>query len=222
MSEERKDPAGEPEAAFFDAERPPDGAPPVAPPAPTSAPPRRRWGAPLLRRSPVFSFVILAVAAWLLGSFWPDVAYFFSAREPIDLGGPGAYHLDRAQENRLVQARGDLVDAVAVRDARSGAERTVGRLAGTNLLVDRPGRGGPPVFEGRLLPVAARDPYGEAARLIADRGVSLGEGWRVLRDGDRPRRGWLPVLGAAMLAALIVLNAWSLLRNAVTRREASR
>jgi hypothetical protein len=210
MSEEPKGPPGEPEESFFQG----DAAPPLPPP------PRRR--SPLLRRSPVLSILVLGLSAWLLSSLWPDVAYFFSPRDPIDLGGPGAYRLEAARENRLVQVRGELTDVVAVREARGGAERTVGRLAGTNLLVDRPGRGGPPVFEGRLLPAGAQDPYAEVASLIAARGAPLGDRWRVLRDGDRPRRAGLPVLGAALLVALVALNAWALLRNVAGRREDAR
>jgi hypothetical protein len=218
MSEERKGgPAGEPEAAFFQDGAAPGGAAPPPPP-----PPRARWSAPLLRRSPLFSVLVLGLCAWLLGSLWPDVAFYFSPREPIDLGGPGAYRLEAARENRLVQVRGELVDAVPVREARTGVERTVGRLAGTNLLVDRPGRGGPPLYEGRLLSAASREPYGEVARLVAARGAPLGDGWRVLRDGERPRRRLLPVLGAALVAALIALNVRALLGAAFTRREASR
>jgi hypothetical protein len=216
MTDEQKGPAnrpGEPEAAFFARE---------APAPPPRRPPRARWSAPVLARSPLLAVVVLGLSAWLFGAFWPDVTYFFSPRAPIDLGGPGAYRLGEARENRLVQVRGELVDAVPVLEGKSGAERTVGRVAGTNLLVDRPGRGGPPVFEGRLLPAAARDPYAEAARLVAARGAPLGEGWRVLRDGDRPRRGGLAVVGAALLGALMALNAWSILRAVLTRSEGSR
>ncbi len=90
---------------------------------------------------------------------------------------------------------------VSVAEGRSGATRTVGRLAGTNLLVDRPGRGGPPVFEGRLLPRSALDAYGEVAAPAGRAGrIAPGAGWQVLRDGEQPRQQWLAVLGAALLA----------------------
>jgi len=176
----------------------------------SARPPRRE--SPLLARSPVFAVLVAAIAGWLLVTLWPDLSYFASSRVPVDLGGPGAYRLDAARPNRLVQIRGELVDTVAVAEGRTGAARTVGRLAGTNLLVDRPGRAGPPVFEGRLLPAQRRDEYGQVARILRERGVSLGDAWQVLRDGERPRRQWLSVAGAALLVALLGLNLRALFR----------
>jgi hypothetical protein len=176
-------------------------------------PPRRRRESPLLARSPTFAVLALGVASWLLWSLFPDVSYFFSSREPIDLGGPGAYRLERARENRLVQVRGELVQAVPVTAGRSGAPRTVGRLAGTSLVVDRPGHAGPPVFEGRLLPARARGDYADAVAALRQRGAPLGEGWLVLRDGERPRKKWLPVAGWAILALLAAVNLRALLRH---------
>jgi hypothetical protein len=176
-------------------------------------PSRRRLGASLLARNPIVAVVALALCAWLLVDLWPDVAYFGSSREPIDLGGPGAYHLDRAVENRLVQVRGEIAEAVPVTEARSGAPRTVGRLGGTSLVVDRPGRGGPPVYEGRLLAARARGDYGEAVEVLRRRGARLDERWLVLRDGDRPGGRWPAALGAALLALLVVVNLRALVKN---------
>ncbi len=191
------------EDAFFDGETPP--------------PPRaRRRESPLLARNPAFAILALAVASWLLWDLFPDVSFFFSSRRPIDLGGPGAYCLERARENRLAQVRGELVEAVPVTEARSGAARTVGRLAGTSLVVDRPGRGGPPVFEGRLLPARARADYAEAVAAMRARGAPLGDAWMVLRDGERPRKRWLSVAGSAILLLLALVNVRALLRHLVT------
>jgi hypothetical protein len=183
------------------------GAPP-APPAPT-----RRRESPLLARSPAFAVLALAVSGWLLVDLWPDVAFFFSSRDPVDLGGPGAYRLEAARENRLARIRGDLAEAVPVTEARTGAQRTVGRVGGTSLVVDRPGRGGPPVFEGRLLPSRARADYGEAVAALRARGAKLGDGYVVLRDGERPRKRWLPVAGSAILALLALVNLRALVRR---------
>ncbi|BDG06181.1 hypothetical protein [Anaeromyxobacter oryzae] len=183
--------------------------------APLPPPPRRE--SPLLRRSPLLAAVALAVSGWLLAMLWPDVAYFLSPGDPIDLGGPGAYRLDAARENRLAQIRGELLDAVPVTETRSGAARTVGRLAGTNLIVDRPGRGGPPVFEGRLLPAAARADYGEVVAAMRSRGGQVGDRFLVLRDGERPRKRWPPVAGAAILLVVVAVNGRALLRRLLTR-----
>jgi hypothetical protein len=176
------------------------------------SPPRRRTAASLLARNPVFAVVALLFCGWLLAEFWPDVSYFFSPVEPIDLGGPGAYHLDLARENRLAQIRGELAQAVPATEARTQAPRTIGRLAGTNLVVDRPGRGGPPVFEGRLLPAKANPDYAEAVALMRQKGAQLGDRWLVLRDGDRPRKRWLPVLGSSILLALALVNLRALVK----------
>lgn len=176
-----------------------------------TAPPRRRSS--LLARNPVFAVMALLLCGYLLWDLGPDVAYFFSPLDPVDLGGPGAYHLDRARENRLAQIRGDLAQAIPVTEARSGAPRTVGRVAGTNLVVDRPGRGGPPVFEGRLLPVRMNPDYAAAVGAMRERGAELGDRWLVLRDGERPRRKWIPVAASALLALLALVNLRALVKH---------
>ncbi len=187
------------------------GEPPAGDASPTP-PPRRRESA-LLARNPAFAILALAFCAWLLWDLWPDAAFFLSSQDPIDLGEPGAYRLERARENRLVQIRGELQQAVPVTEARSGNPRTVGRLAGTNLVVDRPGRGGPPVFEGRLLPARTRGDYAEAVAAMRRRGAQLDERWMVLRDGEHPRKKWLPAAGWAILALLAAVNLRALVRH---------
>jgi hypothetical protein len=179
-----------------------DGAPP---------PPRREPS--LLRRNPAFAALALAVCGWLLWDWAPDTAWFFASRTPLELGGPGAYRLDLARENRLASVRGELAEAVPVVEARTGRQRTVGRLAGTNLLVDRPGRGGPPVFEGRLLPASRRADYAVAVAALRAHGAEGLDGFLVLRDGERPRTRWLPVAGSAILAVLAAVNLRALARH---------
>jgi hypothetical protein len=196
MTEDRKGEGG------LDLER-------TAAPEPARSPRRE---SPLLARSPVFAALAVVLAGWLLWSLWPEVAYHFSSRAPIDLGAPGAYHLDAARAGRLVHVQGRLVDAVPV-TGRAGAPRTVGRLAGTNLLVDRPGRPGQvELFEGRLLAAPRRDEYREVAGIIEARGTPLGDRWQVLYDGERPRHAWWHVLGAVLLLCILALNLRALLR----------
>lgn len=182
-----------------------------SPDAEPEAPPRR--ASSLLARNPVFAVMALLLCGYLLWDLSADVAWFFAPLDPVDLGGPGAYHLDRARENRLSQVRGDLAQAIPVTEARSGAPRTVGRIAGTNLIVDRPGRGGPPVFEGRLLPARMNPEYAAAVGAMRERGAELGDRWLVLRDGDRPRRRWLPVAGSAVLVLLALVNLRALVKH---------
>ncbi|HET7825646.1 MAG TPA: hypothetical protein VFK90_09945 [Anaeromyxobacter sp.] len=179
---------------------------------PLPPPPRRRSPA-ILARNPTFAAIMLAVCGWLLWDLSSDVVFFLSSHQPIDLGGPGAYRLDLARENRLAQIRGELAEAVPVTEARTGSPRTVGRLAGTNLVVDRPGRGGPPVFEGRLLPAKARGDYADTVAILRQRGAALGDAFAVLRDGERPRTRWGPVAGFALVAALAVVNLRALAKR---------
>jgi len=199
------EPGGQ-EEAFF-------GGQPAGPGQDPLPPPPRRRESPLLMRSPVFAVLALCISGWLLFELSGDVRYFFAPQAPIDLGGPGAYALEKARENHLVQVRGDLADAVAATVTRTGQARTVGRVAGTNLLVDRPGRGGPPIFEGRLLPAASRADYAEVVAAMRRRGAPLSDAWLVLRDGERPRERWLPVLGAALLTLLVAVNLRALLKS---------
>jgi len=176
-------------------------------------PPPRRRESPLLMRSPLFAVLALCLSGWLLFELSGDALYFFAPLAPIDLGGPGAYALDLARENRLVQVRGDLADAVSVTASRTGQQRTVGRVGGTNLLVDRPGRGGPPVYEGRLLPARTRGDYAEVVAAMRQRGAPLSGAWLVLRDGERPRQKWLPVAGSAILLLLVAINLRALVKG---------
>jgi hypothetical protein len=176
-------------------------------------PPRRRSS--LLARNPAFAVVALLLCGWLLQDLWPDVAYYFAPLDAVDLGAPGAYRLDAARENRLARVRGDLAQAVPVTEARSGAPRTVGRIAGTNLVVDRPGRGGPPIFEGRLLPARMNPDYAAAVGAMRERGADLGDRWLVLRDGDRPRGKWTPVAASAILVLLALVNLRALVLRLV-------
>jgi hypothetical protein len=185
--------------------------PAAVPPAELAPPPRR--GSPLLARAPAFAILVVLVCSWLLWDLAPDAQYALASRTPIDLGGPGAYAFDRARENRLVQVRGDLAEAVPVTVDRTGQARTVGRLAGTNLLVDRPGRGGPPVYEGRLVPARARADYAPVVGAIRARGSALGDAWLVLRDGDRPGDRWPSMAGSVLLVLVLLVNLRALLKG---------
>ncbi|HEX9049184.1 MAG TPA: hypothetical protein VF841_01505 [Anaeromyxobacter sp.] len=176
-------------------------------------PPPPKRASPLLARNPAFAVFALAACAWLLWDLWPDTAWFLASRTPVDLGGPGAYHLALARENRLATIRGELVEAVPVTESRSGRARTIGRIAGTSLVVDRPGRGGPPVFEGRVLPASRRADYAEAVAAMRARGAPALDGFLVLRDGERPRTRWLPVAGSAVLALLVLVNLRALVKH---------
>jgi hypothetical protein len=61
-----------------------------------------------------------------------------------------------------------------------------------------------------------RADYGAAVKIMREKGAELGDGWLVLRDGERPRQGWPPVLGTALLLVLVVVNVRALLRALVS------
>lgn len=181
---------------------------------------KERRESPLLRRSPLFAVLTLVVAGWLLSTLLPDLSYFFSSLDPIALGGPGSLRLEAARENRFAQAKGELAEVVSVAEGTKGVTRTIGRLSGTNLLIDRPGLSGPPVYEGRLLPAAGREKYGEVVRILRGRGAPIeGERFWVLRDGERPRSQYSMVLCAALLLTVMGLNLRALARPLMTVRE---
>jgi hypothetical protein len=190
-----------------------DGAKPV----PEAPPPRRRESA----RSPILAVLVAALAGWLLVSIWPEVAFFYSSRAPIDLGGPGAYRLDAARENRLVQIRGaaEQPEFAYGKDA----SRAVGLVGGTDVLVDHPGLKGVGIYEGRLLPQGGRrDEYRAIVEVMRSRGARIGDSWRVVYDGERPRHAWWPIVGSALLVAVLVFNLRVLVRALLLRPQERR
>jgi hypothetical protein len=191
------------------------GLDPAPPPEALAPPPaRRRAGAALLERRPIFAALALGACAFLLWDLWPDVSYALSSRSAIDLGAPGDYHLDRARANRLHRVAGLPAAAVGAVAGGSGEERTVVGLAGTSLLVDRPGRAAAAgVYEGRLLARSRSLDYAQFVGALRERGFDPGERWAVLRDGERPGgRLGRPALALVVLAVAAV-NARALLRR---------
>ncbi len=175
--------------------------------------PRRRRS-PLAAISTPVAILALAAVAWLLWDMWPEVAYFASPLEPIDLGRPGAYHIDRAVPNRLVRIDGAPVASVGGVEARGGQERRVVGLFGLSLAVDRPGGAAPTTLhEGRLLPARRSQEYAPFVAELRRRGWAAGERWMVLRDGERPRSRWGRPLLSLLLAALGAINLRALIRN---------
>jgi hypothetical protein len=87
-------------------------------------------------------------------------------------------------------------------------------LAGTNLLVDRPGRGAPPaLYEGRLLPRGDRADYAPFVGALRDRGFDAGDRYMVLRDGERPGDRWRGPLLLAVVLAVAAVNLRALARR---------
>ncbi|HEU4383024.1 MAG TPA: hypothetical protein VFR85_05900 [Anaeromyxobacteraceae bacterium] len=176
-------------------------------------PPPPRRPSPFWARSPVFAAAALAAVGWLLWDMWPDTAYFFSSTAPIDLGAPGAYHLERARPNRLVRVAGAPVAAVTGVETRGGERRVVG-LFGLSLAVDRPGGAAPAaVYEGRLLPDRRGRDYAPFVAELGRRGWKPGDRWMVMRDGERPRQRWSRPLLSLLLLAVGAVNLRALVRS---------
>jgi len=198
------------EVDFFDPRQPEDSQPDPEPSAP------RRRDSPLLARSPVFAVVALGLCAWLLSSLWPDAAYFFASSEPIDLGGPAVFHLERAAPNRLCRVRGGPAASVSGVEVRSAESRRIIGIFGADLIVDRPGGAGPAaVYEGRLLPASKTGEYQPFLGPLRERGFTAGSKTWVLRDGERPRSAWKPVALALVLLALAGVNLRALAKRLV-------
>ncbi len=168
---------------------------------------------PLRRRSPVLAALVAVACGWLLWDWAPDLGYFVSPGAPIDLGDVRAFHLDRAQANRLVRVAGPLVGSVGGTEP-GGARRRVSGLFGTNLVVDRPAGTSPTtVYEGRLLPSAERARYAPFVAELRKQGWSPGERWMVLREGERPRARWGRPLLAVLLVGVVSFNVAFVVRR---------
>jgi len=175
--------------------------------------------APRPGRSPIFPALVIGAALWLLWDMRLDVAYFASAKVPIDLGDLRSLHLERALPNRLVRVSGPLVGAVGGVEGRAGERRRVSGLFGANLLVDRPAAASPAaVYEGRLLPASRRPDYAAFAAELEKQGWKGGERFMVLREGERPGARYREPLIALGLVCLVSFNAAVLARRVVRRR----
>jgi len=170
---------------------------------------------PLRRRSPVLAALVAVACGWLLWDWWPDLGYFLSPTAPIDLGDVRAFHLDRAQANRLVRIAGPLVGTVGGIESGGGRRRVSG-LFGTNLVLDRAAGPSPTtVYEGRLLPSAERDRYAPFVAELRRQGWTPGERWMVLREGERPRTRWGRLALSLLLVGVISFNVAFVVRRLV-------
>lgn len=179
-------------------------------------------------RAPV-ALVSIAIALLIFSREWPDVAYFFSPREPVVLGHEGAYRFDLLTPNRYVQLHGTPTRRAAFARDGDDVEVAVG-LIGTPIIVRRPAlpsEDWPPGFKtppppdqtpfsvgGRLVPRSYGLYRGEF-RAVDDLGEVKprdGELWMVL-EGDRPAQHWPALVLAIALLAFVALNAYFAVRD---------
>jgi hypothetical protein len=184
--------------------------------------------------TPYVAATALVLVGFMLWKQWPDTSYFFSSREPIQLGAEGDYHFDRAVHNRYVELHGvptsrgafgvdgkNEVVAVGVRDTPVMVWRKI--LSSENW---SPGSKPPPPDQrpfgvrGRLL---ARETAGEKYTDAFSKldGFSEVKAKWVLLESQRPGGDLLAALWSTALMALFGFNAWLLARGilALSRRS---
>ncbi len=184
---------------------------------------------------PPVAALALVIAGCVIWLEHEDIAYFFSARDPISLGVEGEYQFNRASSNRFVQLHG----SPTIRGAygSEGDQRfVVIGVQNTPLLVKRrvlptedwkPGSTPPApdqrsfTASGRLLSRAAASRWEDAF----EKHQSFGEikpTW-LLVEGARPggdlgSMGWF-----GLMIAFALVNLWLLVRGViviVARRKA--
>jgi len=175
---------------------------------------------------------VAAIAlAGVIAMMWmqrDDVAYFFSTREPIDLGVEGAYRFDLAQTNRYVQIHGVPTSHGAYWMERDVAFIAIG-VRETPLLVRRatfpneawtPGaaKAPPPdqrpfAVRGRLLSRADASKYEEAFKKHEE-WAEVGPKWMLMAE-QRPGGDYAGMMWFGVLIAFGGVNVWLLVRGVV-------
>jgi hypothetical protein len=212
---------------------------PTPEPAGTPAQERERLIAELekdLRRPrvgvlPPVAAIALAGSLFLLYSMRSDLAYFFSSREPIELGAEGGYHFERAATNRYAQVhgvpslRGWYVDEpsgsyviIGVRDTPLLVRRATFPDEARDATGKRPQPKQNPFFaRGRLLGRDDASRYSEVFEQYAQWSGDRVE-WLLLAEqppgGDRS-----VVLSGSFLVVFSLVNAWLLVRGLMLRRR---
>ncbi|MBX5480960.1 MAG: hypothetical protein IRZ16_03795 [Myxococcaceae bacterium] len=173
----------------------------------------------------------VAIVLGVCGLFWvyPDVAYFFSPREPITLGTEGDYHFERLTSNRYAQIHGTPTQVAAY--TREGDVTMVHLgLRDTPVLVRRAALEGEDWVPGRPPMAPDQRPFGVRGRLLARKDAARFEsGFKLLEhvDGVVPRDGklWLLIEGerpstftgdlliAIVLVLFVAANVFFLIRD---------
>ncbi|MBK7859495.1 MAG: hypothetical protein IPJ65_12900 [Archangiaceae bacterium] len=182
--------------------------------------------------APIVAAAFLALCCILLWAQWADAAYFFSPREPLQLGAEGDYRFDLARDNRYVELHGvptsragfgvdgnDTVVAVGIRDTPIMVWRKA--LRGEEW---KPGTRPPPpnqqpfTVRGRLL---ARGEAGEkfaSAFQTLDGHGEISAQW-VLVESARPGVDLFVAAWSTLLMALAAFSAWLLVRGLLAMKQ---
>ncbi len=182
------------------------------------------------RRAPVgvmppVALLALGLAGWVMWLQAPDVAYYFSDRDPILLGIEGGYRFDRAVSNRYATMHGipSLRGAYGV---DGDQQFVVVGIAESPLLVKRkvlptetwtPGTTPPPpdqrpfTASGRLLSRADGSRFDDAFQKHDTFGDPKPK-W-ILIEGARPGSDLAPMGWFGLLIAFAGVNVWLLVRG---------
>ena len=176
----------------------------------------------------------LAMVAGLSLAWWmrSDAQYFFSSRDPIELGAEGDYHLERAVSNRYAQVHGVPTARGWYVEEKDGSFVVLG-LNDTSLLVKRvtfeeenrrlsdgkrpQPRQNPFFARGRLLSRVDAEKYED---VFKEHEAWSGAGAKWLLIAEQPPGK--DFAGAAMFAFVLlfsVVNAWLFVRGLTLKRR---
>ncbi|MEW5738328.1 MAG: hypothetical protein AB1938_05345 [Myxococcota bacterium] len=180
---------------------------------------------------PPVAAIALVGSLFLLGWMRSDFAYYFSSREPIELGAEGDYHLERALSNRYAQlhgvpsARGWYVDEadgsfviVGVNDTPLLVRRVTFPDEARDPTGKRPQPRQNPFFaRGRLL---SREDASRYADVFSQYEAWSGTKASWLLLAEQPPGGDRSVLlYGSFLGVFALVNAWLLVRGLMFRRK---
>ena len=180
---------------------------------------------------PPVAAIALAGSLFLLFSMRADLAYFFSSREPIELGAEGGYHFEAAATNRYAQVHGVPSLRGWYVDETSGSYVIIG-VNDTPLLVrratfpdeardatgKRPQPKQNPFFaRGRLL---SREDASRYSDVFEQYATWSGDKVQWLLLAEQPPGGDRSVLlYGSFLVLFSLVNAWLLVRGLMLRRK---
>ena len=177
--------------------------------------------------SVVVSVIAIGFCGYLLYDSRSELAYWFASPEPIELGGPKTFTLERELSGRFARVEG-AAGGSAERYERFGKRREIIGIPGTNVLVDR--ETSIPATSGKAEPGPSKAVSVAAGRLVRDDEAPgyylqalpklvaqgdvepLGGHLYVLVDGEKPRTGMKAPAIALALLLLIAVNLRSLFR----------
>ncbi len=174
---------------------------------------------------PPVAALALIITGWVMWTQRADVSYFFSSRDPIQLGVEGAYRFDQAATNRYAQLHG----APALRGAYGldgDQQFVVIGVQNTPLLVKRKALPTEEWKPGTTPPAPDQRSFTAAGLLLSREQASRWEDafakhegfgelkpkW-ILIEGARPGSDFAAIGWFGLVVAFAVVNAWLLVRG---------